>query len=383
MAEDVDERFDFPELDELPRSELEQLVRSLTQELDHLNETVDHVILTINAWGTIQRVNDELAAVLGIDPDEVIGESIDTVMADEADLEDDVEYLPGTAVAGMLIAEEDLDRPVAFCDVDGTAVPMRVESATIRTEEDEIEGFVLVATPVGQPSPRERSLRQRSEQTELLNQIVRHDIRNDANVINESVRRLRRLNDDGDELDEETANLLDQIEGAANRIVDLTERVRDLMQAFEELDRELVSVNLGDVLIEEIAYATTIAEKGTVELTDEVPDVEVNANEMLSSVVQNLLSNAIEHSDQDEPTVTVGVEIAEETVVLTIADDGPGLSESVRDSLNEDTIDLDQFGTTSFGLYIVQTLIERYGGELEAEDRDPRGTTFRVTLNRA
>jgi signal transduction histidine kinase len=40
---------------------------------------------------------------------------------------------------------------------------------------------------------------------------------------------------------------------------------------------------------------------------------------------------------------------------------------------------LDSAGT-GLGLYLVDTLVDRYGGEIRVEDNDPEGTVFVVEL---
>ena len=107
MAEDAG---DEP-ASEGPDADTERRVRSLEAELDHLRSAVDEVILTVDAWGTIDRANPALATVLGVDPDEVVGEPIDAVLAGEDDLEDGDGYVPSEAVAAGLVAEDPFDRP--------------------------------------------------------------------------------------------------------------------------------------------------------------------------------------------------------------------------------------------------------------------------------
>lgn len=381
MANQVDRLVAPDELNEWSRADIEHLIGSLESQVENLLETSDSVVMVVDAWGTIRRINNGVKEQLCLDPASVVGKPVDVLLA-EADSLDDEAYISSDAIATCLI-DGGIDRPVAFKESDGDVVPMRLRSSKIRNKEGGIEGFVCHAQPHEDASSQRDLLQQRSEQTELLNQIVRHDIRNDANVIIESIRRLRHITEDETHETDQVIQLLDQVEQAAARIVDLTERIRDLMNAFEELDRERVPVDLGEVLIEEIAYATTISEGANVVLADDLPEVDVLANEMLSSVIQNLLTNAIEHNDNERPTVHVEVDIGDDEVTVSIADDGPGLPEYIETAINAEGVDLDQFATASFGLYIVQTLIARYGGELVVETTEGEGTSFHVTLERA
>lgn len=101
---------------------------------------------------------------------------------------------------------------------------------------------------------------------------------------------------------------------------------------------------------------------------------------MLSSVFSNLFNNAIQHNDSDDPRVEVDVEERDDSVVIAVADDGPGLPDDRRESVfGRGEQGLDSAGT-GIGLYLVATLVEQYGGTVWAEDNDPRGTVFNVEL---
>lgn len=92
-------------------------------------------------------------------------------------------------------------------------------------------------------------------------------------------------------------------------------------------------VNLSTVLENELdevrsAYTTAVV---TVEGT--VPPVEVLASDMLGSVFRNLLKNAIQHNDEDVPRVRVAATMADDTVRVRIADNGPGVPDDRKDKV--------------------------------------------------
>lgn len=60
----------------------------------------------------------------------------------------------------------------------------------------------------------------------------------------------------------------------------------------------------------------------------ECPDTaEVRATSHLRTAVYELLTNAIIHSDQDQPAVQLSVSRSDETIAISVADDGPGIPE--------------------------------------------------------
>jgi signal transduction histidine kinase len=78
--------------------------------------------------------------------------------------------------------------------------------------------------------------------------------------------------------------------------------------------------------------------------------------------------------------VTVSVREAADSVVISVADDGPGIPPERRDSIfGKGQKGLDSDGT-GIGLYLVSTLVEQFGGEVWVEDAEPRGSVFNVRL---
>lgn len=107
-------------------------------------------------------------------------------------------------------------------------------------------------------------------------------------------------------------------------------------------------------------------------LDDPLPNVEVTANEMLSSVFRNILNNAVQHNDKETPIVEV-----------RIADNGPGVPDEQKDVIfGKGQKGLGSPGT-GIGLYLVQTPIAQYGGDVWVEDNDPTGAVFVVQLPKA
>jgi len=104
----------------------------------------------------------------------------------------------------------------------------------------------------------------------------------------------------------------------------------------------------------------------------------VTANDGIRSVVDNLLENAAEHNDADDPRIDVSVTVASETVRLTVTDNGPGVPDDLKESVFEPTED-----GSGGGLSLVYTLVTGYGGDVRVEDADPRGARFVVDFPRA
>lgn len=214
----------------------------------------------------------------------------------------------------------------------------------------------------------------------LLNQIVRHDIRNDVQLVLTHAELL------DDAVPEDERGHLDRVLRQSRHIIELTEAVRDLAEVIVgESEPTLTPVNLGSVLQTEAdkvrsSYATAGTEPRITGLADVPMDVEVLANEMLSSVVGNLLSNAVIHNDSDEPHVDVSLDTDGDRAVVTIADNGPGIPEAERPSVfGRGEMSIDSPGS-GLGLYLVDKLVDLYDGDVWITDSDLGGAAFHVAL---
>jgi signal transduction histidine kinase len=111
-----------------------------------------------------------------------------------------------------------------------------------------------------------------------------------------------------------------------------------------------------------------------------LPTTTVKADEMLDSVVHNLLTNAVVHNDSDTPEIEVSMNTHGDSVTLQIADNGPGIPEDKKDSIfAKGEKGLNSSGT-GLGLYLIRTLVEQYGGSVDVADNQPQGSVFTVEL---
>ncbi|ERH01100.1 MAG: signal transduction histidine kinase [Halonotius sp. J07HN6] len=224
---------------------------------------------------------------------------------------------------------------------------------------------------------QQQELRQRNTELALLNQVVRHDIRNDVAVIVGWGDGLRA------HVDEAGQDSLDRMLDACEHITSITETVGDFLSVLEEDDDpELHPVDLDSVLANEIEKARSAYDDATITVTGELQDAPaVMATDLLSSVFRNILNNAVSHNDKAEPEITVSIEADGGTVSVAIADNGPGVPDTQKDEIfGRGEMGLKSSGS-GIGLYLVDTLVEMYNGSVVLEDNEPTGSVFTVRLN--
>ncbi len=102
----------------------------------------------------------------------------------------------------------------------------------------------------------------------------------------------------------------------------------------------------------------------------------------LGAVFEQLLTNAITHTDRDRSTVEVDLEVTDERVIVSIADDGVGIPDAQKRRLTNVGDDADRRAGIGAGLYFVATVLESIDAEFRVEDNRPRGTVVTVGLDR-
>jgi PAS domain S-box-containing protein len=340
--------------------------RKAQQKYETVVDNTPDGIVQVHRDGTILAANDDLAAMFGRDPAEVVGQSIGTVLP--AGLADQWRTHGETALGN--------GEPVSFeSSHDGRHYDVTVVPVESR---DGGGTYQLIARDVTDRVERERQLEQTTEQLELINRFVRHDIRNDINLVYAWSEML------ADRVTDESAReYAGKIYEVSEHIIELT----DIAQEFVEIVSGVEGVStkpvpLHTVLDGEFEKRKQSYEDATFVRNHEIPEVRVSANEMLSSVFRNLLNNAVQHNDSDRPEVRLSVDVDETAGIATVivADNGPGIPESQR----EDIFGKGEQGTASsgsgIGLYLVHTLVSQYGGDVRIEDSHLGGAAFVVEL---
>jgi len=65
---------------------------------------------------------------------------------------------------------------------------------------------------------------------------------------------------------------------------------------------------------------------------------------------------------------------------VSIADNGPGIADTHKEQIFQEGQKGLESGGTGIGLYLVNTLVDRYGGDVWVEDNEPTGSVFVVEL---
>ncbi|WP_436900477.1 PAS domain S-box protein [Halovenus halobia] len=304
------------------------------------------------------------------------------------------------AIAGQLLSEEILTPGE---ELDGRVDPVLLERARECLEQERTVGiehrvpddgdesvFDVVLSPVivegtaemvvgsardvTERRQYEQQLESQRDDLRLLNQMVRHDIRNDLQVIQTHGELLAA------EVSEELRSSADSVVASAKDAISLTEEARDLAAVMLRSGDTQEPISLSATLRTQVQQAGDSHDHATIEIDGTIPSCEVSADDMLDSVFDNLLQNSVVHNDSPEPRTVVSASIDDEYAVVRVADNGPGIDDDQREAIFEKGQQGEASEGTGVGLYLVRTLIEGYGGSVDVEESAEGGAAFVVRL---
>lgn len=226
----------------------------------------------------------------------------------------------------------------------------------------------------------EQKLEEQRDDLTVLNEMVRHDIRNDLQVAMASMELLQAKSESADQGPISTA-----LESIIQAIA-LTNTARDVAAVMLDEGDNYEPVDLSRTIESELQDCRSSFPNTTFSVVGTLPQVQVRANDLLSSVFRNLFTNAIVHNDSDQPRVAVAAEIRDDEVVITVSDNGPGIPEEASARIFDKGWTGDQSGGTGIGLYLVNRLLTNYGGSISlatdrtATEEELDGATFVIRL---
>ena len=305
-------------------------------------------------------VNAAFERVFGFGADEVLDRSVDDVLVppDGASEADDINrrIRDGEAV------QRELRRKTAHGPRE-----FHVSVVPLEGDADRPPSGFFIAIDITDRKRRDHRL-------QVLNRVLRHDLRNAMNVVLGYV--------DFIATDPELAE--DVITRRAREMVSLSETARDVEEALDvAADATHVRVDAVPVLRDRLDAATDEYGRLTVRhgAFPESAAVRVRDPELLATAVDNVVENAVEHCDHDDPTLRVDVSVAAETVTVRFADDGPGIPEPELEVLaSEHETQLEHL--SGLGLWLVNWILEDADGEATFESTEA-GAVVTFELQRA
>jgi PAS domain S-box-containing protein len=247
---------------------------------------------------------------------------------------------------------------------DGSQFWAHVTITAVRNDEGELVGYAKVTRDSTErrrmlsmlEDANERLQRSAEEQAEFL-AVTAHELRSPVGVLAASATLMARHQEDL--TPEERTELADGMHRNAGQLRRLLD---DLLTASRAQSRTLDLRPVALVVDERLAGLVTAlgsAEPGAEVVLEAPAGLVAHADPgRFDQMVDNLLVNALRHG---QPPVTVSARAADEQVLVSVTDSGPGVSRKVLPRLFE------RYGTSSggtgLGLYIVRQLALAHDGD--------------------
>jgi PAS domain S-box-containing protein len=329
------------------------------EQYETIVETAVDPIFALDPDGTIVLANEALAHATGRTEEELLGTDIAALLTSE-----DVAKSRATIQA---LADGSNDSGTLEVSFDGPRRTRQYEVniSVVGADEDDGPVAVEVARDITE-------LRDRLQQLQVMERVLRHNLRNDMGVVRGYARTIQQ------EASDPVATQADRIVDHSDHLLSLTEKQRRIAEILS-VEPELGTVDAVGILREQTEMLSSEYPEARINLAhpDEAP---VLATDRLGTAVEEVIRNAIVHTDQDVPTVDVSMNGTDSLVELRVSDTGPGIPEmEQRVVTGEETIEPLYHGT-GLGLWLVSWIVRRSGGTLSFEANEPRGTVVTISL---
>ncbi len=216
--------------------------------------------------------------------------------------------------------------------------------------------------------------RRRERQLQVIDNLLRHNLRNDMNVV------LGHAEQCADEVAPPVAARLETIARTGRGLLETAEKERDIV--------EVLSANRRPERLDMVAILEGVLE----DVREAHPDVDVDATVPpqatalalpgVRRAVFELVENAVDHAESD-PSIRVVLETTDESVEIAIRDANPPIPDNEVGPLFADGPPSDVYHGTGLGLWLAYWIVDRSDGDISFErTTDGEGNLVRLSFDR-
>ncbi len=347
----------------------------------------DYSILTLNNEFVINSWSSGAEKIFGYESDEIIGEHFDIIFTEEdrkngiPKVETDTAIKEGRAVDNRWHICKDGNKFYAY----GLVFPLI-------GQKGELLGFVKILRDLTERRKSEDAIKKYVKELEELNNhkenilaIVSHDLRSPLSGIIGAAKYLSSNFEKmpNSELKEMLDLLYKSTKDELNMLDYLVEwaRIKYATETFSP--KKIILLGYVQKVFDKL---NETAQLNTINLHHEVKENEsVFADEkMLLSVIQNIVSNAIKHSNPGGK-ITVSAKSKDDKIIVEIKDEGIGMSKEIQEKLFTPQMNILSSARkknkgAGIGLLLVKGFLEKNDGEIWVESTEGVGSSFYFTL---
>jgi two-component system, OmpR family, sensor histidine kinase KdpD len=284
---------------------------------------------------------------------------------------------PGATTELRTIALSPSGRPVGILAMRGLPI-LETDRAVLSTFANDA-ALALERAQLREQAVRSKLLEEADRFRRGLLGAVSHDLRTPLATIKVASSTLSARGELISATDRQLLHQLIEIE--SDRLTRLVTNLLDMTRieaGVLTLSRSNVAVN--ELVSESLAAMGATLQDNSVEVNilDKLPDVDID-RVLMGQVLVNLLDNAARHAPANS-VITVTGEQRGSQVVISVADQGPGVPVGDRETIFDRFTQISTGGRAGLGLTIAKTFVEAHGEHVWYEESPGGGATFVVSL---
>ena len=326
-------------------------------EYEAVFETVRDRVCVLDDDGTIRHANGPFADFFDVDREQVEGRHGREVFGT-----DGFETIEETRDIVQSTGKDHGATELTLTDGHGNRVPCETYISQLPTG-----GVVGVIRDISERV-------QRKQQVAVLDRVLRHNLRNELNVVLGHTEIL------ADQVDGESEKLLEVIEERSNRLMEFAEKARRAQQVIDHTVSQSTDEAQIDETVTDVSRVFREKHPNATIRHDVNVGTEVAVPQAIRTALSDLIDNAIVHNEGEKARVDVTVTDSESWLEIAVTDDGPGIPEHEQAVLTEGTETPLRHGS-GVGFWLIHWIVTQHGGELDIES-DEDGSTVRIRLPR-
>jgi PAS domain S-box-containing protein len=304
------------------------------------------------------RVNPAAARAFGMSVEEIEGKSAYDLVPDLAEkyYQDDLDVInSGNPKLGII-------EPMITAG--GEHLWVQTDKIPLRNDQGSVTGILLFVVDITERKRAEEALALASRKLNLLSSITRHDILNQLTALRSYIDLSR---------EEKDTRKLAQYIGTEEKIATTLERQINFTREYQDLG---VTAPVWQNVRATIDKAAAALPLRNVTVEKDIPGIEVFADLLFEKVFYNLIDNALRYGGQEMTTIRITSQESEKGLVISIEDDGSGISAGHKKHLFERG-----FGHhTGLGLFLSREILAITGITIAESGEPGTGARFEILV---